>query len=146
MTTIPNYIGATVAVVAALPATYNAAGYAALSWTAVVGQIVSWGEIGDQTADISVTTLAGRTLHTNGASDGGEVPFTYVFSASDTGQTLLRTQNNTNTGVSVRVTDPDGTVQYFSGVVANIRDPERADGAYKGQSGVIRVNTAVVRV
>ena len=146
MTTVPSYIGATVAVVAALPATYNAAGYAALTWTGIVGLLVQFGTLGDQSADIPVTTLAGRALHTNGALDGGEVPFTYVFSAADAGQVILRAQSNSNTGVSVRVTDPDGTVQYISGVVANVADSERADGNFKGQSGVFRVNTAVVRV
>jgi len=146
MTTIPNFIGATVAVVAALPATFNAAGYAALTWTGVIGQLVQFGELGDQSSDISVTTLLGRTLHTNGALDGGEIAFTYVFVAADAGQVILRAQSNTNTGVSLRVTDPDGTVAYAAGVVANVRDPERVDGAYKGQSGVFRINTAAVRV
>ena len=146
MTTVPNYIGATVAVVAALPATYNTAGYAALTWTGVIGNLVQWAPIGDQSSDISVTTLAGRTLHSNGALDGGEVAFTYVFAAADAGQVILRANSNNNVGVSVRVTDPDGTVHYAAGVVANVADAERADGNYKGQTGVIRVNTAVVRV
>lgn len=145
MTTLPNYIGATVAVVASLPATYDSSGYAALTWTATVGKLVQWGEFGDQASDISVTTLAGRTLHSNGALDGGEVSFSYVFSAADAGQVILRANNNTNTGVSVRVTDPDGTVHYAAGVVANVRDLERADGTHKGQTGVMRINTAVVR-
>jgi len=145
MTTVPNYIGATIAVVAALPATYNAAGYAALTWTGVVGNVVQWGSIGDQSSDIPVTTLAGRTLHSNGAIDGGEVPFTYITASADAGQVILRANSNTNIGVSVRITDPDGSVQYNAGVVANVADAERADGNYKGQTGVMRINTATVR-
>ena len=145
MTTIPNFIGATVAVVAAAPATYDSVGYAALSWAAAIGSLVEWGELGDQSNDISVTTLAGRTLHTNGARDGGELPFTYVYSAADAGQTILRTNANTNTALSVRVTDPDGQVSYFTGVCASVRDVQRTADAYKGQSGVIRINTAPVR-
>ena len=145
MTTVPSYIGATVAVVAALPATYNAAGFAALTWTGVVGSLVQFGPLGDTSSDIPVTTLAGRTLHTNGALDGGEIGFTYVFIAADAGQVILRAQSGTNTGVSARVTDPNGVVSYVSGVIASVVDAERVDGNYKGQSGVFRVNTATVR-
>ena len=146
MTTVPSYIGTAVSVVAALPATYNAAGYAALTWTGVIGQLVQFGELGDQSSDINVTTLAGRSLHTNGALDGGEVPFTYVFSAADAGQVILRANSNNNVGVSVRVTDPDGQVSYAAGVVSSVRDAERVDGNYKGQSGKLMINTATVRV
>jgi len=146
MTTIPSFIGSTVAIVAALPATYNAAGYAALTWTGTIGLMVQIGALGDQSSDIVVTTLGGRTLHTNGALDGGEISFTYVFSLSDPGQVIVRAQNNTNTGISIRVTDPDGILYYGAGVVANVADAERADGNYKGQTGVFRINTAIVRV
>ena len=146
MTTVPSYIGTAVSVVAALPATYDAAGYAALTWTGVIGQLVQFGELGDQSSDISVTTLAGRALHTNGALDGGEVAFTYVFSSADAGQVILRANSNNNVGVSVRVTDPDGQVSYAAGVVSGVRDAERSDGNYKGQSGSLRINTATVRV
>jgi hypothetical protein len=145
MTTIPSYIGTAVAVVAASPATFDSAGYAALTWTAAVGNLVQWGEMGDQSEDIPVTTLAGRTLHTNGARDGGEIPFTYVFGSTDAGQVILRANANTNNAVSVRVTDPDGQVSYATGVVGFIRDAERTASAYKGQTGAFRVNTAVVR-
>jgi len=145
MTTVPSFIGTTVAVVAALPATYNAAGFAALTWTGTVGLLVQWGSMGDTSSDIPVTTLAGRTLHTNGALDGGEIGFTYVFALADAGQVILRAQSGTNTGVSARVTDPNGVVSYVSGVIASVVDAERVDGNYNGQSGVFRVNTATVR-
>lgn len=146
MTTIPNFIGTAVAVVAASPATFDVAGYAALSWVASIGQLVEWGELGDQSNDISVTTLAGRTLHTNGPRDGGELSFTFVFANSDAGQTILRNNANTNTALSFRVTDPDGQTSYFTGVCASVRDVQRTADAYKGQSGVIRINTAVTRI
>lgn len=145
MTTIPNYIGATIAVVAALPATYDPVGYAALSWAATVDDVVQWGELGDQSNDISVNTLGGRVLHSNGSRDGGEVPFAFVFRPASAGQNILRANSNTNTGVSCRITDPDGQVSYYSGVVANVRDLERTDTTHKGQNGVFRVNTATVR-
>jgi len=47
--------------------------------------------------------------------------------------------------VSLRVTDPDGRIAYFSGVVASVRDFSRTNSDYKGQTAVIRVRTATVR-
>lgn len=140
-----TYIGAAIAVSAATPATVDAAGFGALTWTPV-GHITEWGELGDSSEDVSETTLAGRTFHANGSLDGGAVPFTILIDGANSGQTILKTNNNTNTTVSVRVTDPDGQIAYLHGVVANLKDRQRTSGTMKGMSGEIRVNSATVRV
>lgn len=142
---LQTYIGAAIAVSAATPATIDAAGFAALTWS-VVGKITEWGEIGDTSEDVSETTLAGRTFHANGALDGGAVTFTILIDGADAGQTILKTKNNTNDEVSARVTDPDGQVSYFHGKVANLRDRARTASTMKGQTGEFRVNSPTVRV
>lgn len=140
-----TYIGAAIAVSAATPATIDAAGFGALTYTSV-GHITEWGEVGDSAEDTSETTLAGRTFHANGALDGGAVPFTILIDGANSGQTILRTNNNTNTQVSVKITDPDGQIAYFYGVVANMKDRQRTASTMKGVAGEIRVNSATVRV
>lgn len=140
-----SYIGAVIGVSVATPATVDSAGFGALTYT-TVGNIVSWGSIGDGVDDITIPLLAGRTLHVSGNKDGGAVPFTYQFEAADAGQTILRTQNNGNTDVSVKITDPDGKITYFFGRVAGLKSMERQSGAYKGESGEFRVNSATVIV
>lgn len=140
-----TYIGAAVAVVAATPATIDAAGFGALTWSATVGRITEWGEVGDTSEDVTETTLAGRTYHANGSLDGGSVAFTILIDGSDAGQTILKAKNNTNDEVSVRITDPDGQIAYFHGKVANLRDRARNASTMKGMSGEFRVNSATVR-
>jgi hypothetical protein len=140
-----TYIGATVAVSAAVPATVDQAGFAALTYTAV-GSITEWGEVGDSSEDVTETTLAGRTNHANGALDGGSVAFTILSNGTDAGQTILKTKNNTNDEVSVKITDPDGQITYFFGKVANLKDRQRTASTMKGQTGEFRVNSATVRV
>lgn len=140
-----TYIGALIAVSAGVPATVDAAGFAARTFT-TVGKITEWGETGDQSEDVTETTLAGRTYHANGALDGGSIPFTFLIDGPDAGQTILRTANNTNDEVSVRITDPDGQIIYYHGKVANLRDRARNASTMKGLSGEFRVNSGTVRV
>jgi hypothetical protein len=138
-------IGTLIAVSAATPATVDSAGFGALSWTTVNG-VITWGSHGDQSNDIPIPQLAGRILHRNGGVDGGEIPFTTMHVASDAGQGILRSNANGSTTVSVRRTEPDGQIVYYHGVIANFRANEATNQTYKGNSGVVRVNSAVVIV
>lgn len=140
-----SYIGATIACVAASPATVDAPGFAALSYT-TIGEIIEFGEIGDTSNDIPIALLAGRNVHVNGGVDGGEVAFTFAINGSNAGQTILRTNSNTNNVVSFKITDPDGAISYFHSVIANVRDQARNQSNYKGMTGVMRVNSATIRV
>lgn len=140
-----TYIGGVIAVSAGAPATVDAAGFAGKTYS-VVGKITEWGEVGDQSEDVTETTLAGRTYHANGALDGGSVPFTILIDGPDAGQTILKTANNSNDEVSVRITDPDGQIAYYHGKVASLRDRARNASTMKGMTGEFRVNSATVRV
>ncbi|MDZ4393867.1 hypothetical protein [Cypionkella sp.] len=139
-----SYIGAVIAVSVATPATVDASGFNALTYT-TVGKIASFGSVGDSSADIPVELLEGRTEHVNGVKDGGAIPFAFR-SDTDAGQTLLVNNSNNNVDLSFKITDPDGKIAYFYGKIANVKDNERAPGSYKGLTGEVRVNSATVRV
>ena len=139
-----SYIGATIGCVVATPATIDSAGFGALVYT-TIGKIASWGEVGDTSNSVDIDLLDGRVEHVNGAKDGGEIAFAFR-SDTDAGQTILKAQSNGNADVSFKITDPDGAIAYFFGKVANVRDNERSSTNYKGMSGVVRVNSATIRV
>jgi hypothetical protein len=141
-----TYIGASVACVVGTPATFDASGFAAVGTYIVAGEIVSWGGTGDVSEDATITTLAGRTVHANGAKDGGAIDFTVRYEVADAGQVILRAQNNGNNDVCVRITDPDGKIEYSVGRVANLKQMPRTPGTIKGMEGQFRVNSAVVTV
>lgn len=142
-----NTIGTTLACVVGAPSTFNSAGYAALSWTATVGDLVELGPWGDTSDSITVTKIAdGRTIQVNGARNGGECPFAYSYTLADPGQVILRAQSNTNLDVSFRRTDSDGQVRYCTARVANVQIKEATVGVIKGEMGVMRINTAIVVV
>lgn len=139
-----SYIGSKLYVDDALPATFDSTGYGALTWTEVVG-IVDIGEVGDQQNDITIDTLVGRVEHVNGSSDLGEIAVSYNYITDDAGQLLIRAGAGSNTAHSFKIVDADGDIAYFHGVIANLRDRARTSSEYKGETFVIRGNSAVVR-
>lgn len=139
-----SYIGSKVSLVAGLPATFDGAGYGDLTFVEVKG-IVDIGEIGDQQNDIAIDTLAGRVEHVNGSSDLGEISVSYNFLDADAGQVIVRAAAGSNTAHSFKVEDADGKIAFFHGVIANVRDRARSSSEYKGETFVIRGNSAVVR-
>ena len=143
---LPNsYIGGLMSVSAAVPATIDSTGFGALAWT-LVGKIVQIGPVGDTTDNISVPLLSGRVWHLNGAADGGEISFSYVYdTAPDSGQVIIVNNANSQINCSVKIVDPDSKISYFYGLFANLQDMERSNGNYKGLTGVIRVNSPTIR-
>jgi len=139
-----SYIGSKVSMVAGAPTTFDAAGYKGQSHVEIKG-IVDVGEVGDQQNDIVIDTLIGRVEHVNGSSDLGEIAVSYNFISDDAGQILVRAAAGTNTAQSFKVEDADGKIAFFMGVVANVRDRARSSSEYKGETFVIRGNSAVVR-
>lgn len=140
-----SYIGCAVGLSVATPASVDSTGFGALSYT-TLGKIVSVGPIGDKTADINATTLAGRTFHRNGAADGGEVNFAILYDpAGDAGAQMALAQNNGGNTVSIRIADPDGKFTYAYGVLANFQDGTRDANSMKTYNFVGRINSATVR-
>lgn len=139
-----SYIGSKVSLVAGLPATFDSVGYKALAFVEIKG-IVDVGELGDQQNDIVIDTLIGRVQHVNGSSDLGEIAVSYNFIPADAGQVLVRVNAGTNAPFSFKIEDADGTIAFFHGVIANLRDRARSSSEYKGSTFVIRGNSAVLR-
>jgi hypothetical protein len=71
--------------------------------------------------------------------------FLTTSSDADAGQVIVRGASGTNTAHSFKVEDADGKIAYFHGVIANVRDRARSSSEYKGETFVIRGNSAVVR-
>lgn len=141
-----SFIGSTLSIVASTPATEDESGYTALSFTEV-GNVVSFGELGDESEDIAFDLLKpGRKTHVNGVKDLGEIPVTIEYDRSDAGQVIVRAANNGNTTHTFVMTDTDGDDYYFQGLVANLKDLERTASQYKGANFVIRGQTGVTKV
>lgn len=143
-----SYIGATLSIFVGAPATYDAAGFAALSWSATLGKIASIGQIGDESEAISVPTLEGRTYIMNGSVSGGEIPISFLYdpAGGSAAVAIINANKDTNNVVSLRIIDPDSKVTYLTGYLANFKDNERGPSSAKGYNFVCRATGAPIRV
>lgn len=147
MANLTSWIGGVLGHVTGLRDTDAAASdYGAKSF-ADLGNIKSVGALGDTSNAISVSLLKeGRVTKVNGEKDGGEVSIAVAFDASDSTYTTIRALANTNTNVWWEMTDADGKIVYFQGLVANWQETERNGSTEKGATWIIRVNSGFVYV
>jgi hypothetical protein len=120
--------GAALAISVATPATFDAAGYAALTYTEINNN-EKLGTIGSQYAKIEFQPLKGAKQKLKGSADYGSLQPSLAHDGADAGQTLLRTaaDDETNKLYSFLVTYQNGDKRYFQGRVFGY--PETVDGA-----------------
>lgn len=114
--------GTCLSVSAAAPATYNAAGFAALAWT-TVGEIESIGEITVNHAAVNFTNLCtGKTSVNKGAEEPTTVEIGVAMDRDDAGQALMTTARKSMTAIySFRIQEANGDIVYFQGIVMRER-------------------------
>jgi len=141
MATPITFAGSVISISAGTPATYDAAGFAAVGMTyTAIGELVSVGDRGRTYTDVSYTTMADRgTLHRKGSYDEPETPFEIGVDRADAGQVLLKSASQTDVIHSFKVEYSNGEVDYFQGLVFSFVTTG-------GDSNTIRMATANVRI
>lgn len=125
-----------------IPATFDKAGYEAMTWLQVKG-IVSVGAVGVTDAMTDVPDLeSGFTKGVKGARVGDDVPFAMREIKADPGQAAFKTACAAFTEYSVKVVEPtaSGEVEYFSGPPSNWKRNERSTTTYAGYTASVRMN------
>jgi hypothetical protein len=140
-----NDIGTTIAIATGLPATFDEAGYEALTWVNVAG-LQSVGEVGDEHETISVPDLTlGRIRQIKGAATGTTIPVALREVPSDAGQTAAEAAAKAAGGeYSFRIGEPGGKEQYVSGVAMSWKRNERSTGSYAGFTFSVTTNYPTV--
>lgn len=107
MTDFTTGAGATFGITASAPATYNAAGYGALSFTDV-GKITDFGQIPSRVYQVvSVMYLASSgTDKAKGGYDLGNQTITVALDSADAGQVLLAAATNSTSAYSIKLYHP----------------------------------------
>jgi hypothetical protein len=109
--------GVQFALSAAAPATFNPAGFAALTW-ATVGEVKTGGDFGKKFQVITSQVLSRRgTTKKKGTFDAGVLDLSIEIDDSDAGQILAETAVDSDDDYSVRITLQDGTHFYLRGLV-----------------------------
>lgn len=139
--------GTALAISAGTPATDNAAGYAALTYTEI-NNVESIGAFGSSFDVVTFQPLKGPVQKHKGPVNYGSLNPTFAVDASDAGQTLLRTAGDDTTSklYAFQITLPNGEKRQFGARVFG--NPETVDGAASivTASPVIEISTPIYKV
>jgi hypothetical protein len=110
-------IGGFLSVSAATPATFDASGYAALTWTEV-GEASEVPEFGAAYSAVTFTPLkTGIVNKFHGELNYGSITIPLGYDSSDAGQAILLAALASKDEISFRETRSDGTIRYIMGKV-----------------------------
>lgn len=119
--TVKTSAGTTLQVSASAPATFNSAGYAALSY-ALVGEITDLGEFGRAYNLVTHSPLGNRsTQKLKGSFNEGQMNLQLGLDTDDAGQIILKTGVTSDLPVSAKVTTQNGDVYYFQALVMSFQ-------------------------
>ena len=138
--------GSALAISAGIPATQDAVGFAALTFTEI-GQIEKIGSIGSTFAKVDFQPLKGAKQKHKGSVDYGSLQPSLAHDDTDAGQTLLRTAAENQIALyAFKVTLADGAIRYFQGRVFGY--PETIDNADSivMAAPTVEINTKPIKV
>lgn len=139
MADVITYGGAKFSISAAAPATYNAAGFAALTYTQI-GELMSFGDRGQTFEDVNYNTLGDRaTKHLKGTTDQPETEVEMAIDRDDAGQVLFKAAKNSDDEYSFKVEYSNGEIDYFQALVYSFV-------TVGGDANTIRTATASLRI
>lgn len=105
--------GSTLRMSAAQPGTYNAAGYAALTWTAV-GEITDFGEFGREYNLVTHNPVNNRgTVKKKGSFNEGQLALQLGLDTDDAGQIMAKAAALSDNDYSVEITTQNGDKYYM---------------------------------
>lgn len=119
-TVVESLLGATIAISATLPDTYDAAGYQStdLVFTAI-GEVETLGAHGVTSAVTEFTPIdTGVVAKVKGSKNYGNMSMSLGDLPGDAGQVLLKAASESRNHYSFKVTYPDGAVHYIDALVS----------------------------
>lgn len=110
--------GTTLGLSASLPATFNEAGFDALTFTEI-GEITDiGGDIGRSYNLVTHNPLGSRaTVKKKGSYNSGSITVQLAVDEDDAGQTLAKAARDSDANYAVAITLQDGSIKYFEGIV-----------------------------
>lgn len=118
---IQSAAGASIGISASAPATYNVAGYEALTYT-TIGEVTDLGEFGREYNLITHNPIDTRaTKKLKGSYNEGQISMTVGLDTADAGQTLCATAASSDSNYSFKVTLQNGAIYYFPAQVMSFK-------------------------
>lgn len=132
--------GSTLAVSVAAPATYDTAGYGALTFT-TVGEITDLGSgLGRDYNTVNHSPIATRqVIEKKGSYKLGTLDVTMAWDMSDAGQDLCRAAALDDSILSIKIVKQGGDIRYFTAQVAKfVENFGTVDNVVQGMMSLLR--------
>jgi hypothetical protein len=119
--TVRSSAGTTIGLSSSQPATYNAAGYGALTFT-TIGEVTDLGEFGREFNLITHNPIGSRgTVKLKGSFNEGSINMTVGLDTDDAGQILAKTASLSDDDYSFKITTQNGDDYYFQAKVMSFK-------------------------
>lgn len=119
--TVMTTAGSTISLSATLPATYDATGYNALTWT-TVGEVTDLGEAGKTFNTVNHSPIGSRRMiKLKGLYNNGSLQIQFGRDFSDAGQTAFQAARDVDTPYAFRIVLQSGKKLYFTGLVMDFK-------------------------
>src|SRR5574343_1403208 len=113
--------GTTLGVSASNPATFDASGYNALSWTAV-GEVTNLGEFGREYNLVTHNPVGNRgTVKKKGSFNEGSISMQVGLDTDDAGQILAKSASGSDNDYAFELTTQNGDKYYFQAQVMSFK-------------------------
>ena len=138
--------GSTIAISAGAPATYDAAGFAALSYT-VIKEVTDIGALGKSFGLISHTPVNDPTTYKlKGISNSGQLALKGARVTGDAGQTILLSGLESSAPQAIKITLQSGAILYVQGLVMDYVTTVGTAGVITGFDSKIELSGNIVNV
>lgn len=119
---VETVAGTSLGISAALPATYDAAGYDALTFS-TIGEVTDGGTHGRVYAEVTHNPIASRgTQKFKGSFNEGTKTIQLAISPADAGQVILKTAVTSDATFSFKVLYQGGDIRYFQARVMSFEE------------------------
>jgi hypothetical protein len=114
-------VGSTLSISAGVPATFNAAGFAALTYT-LVKDLTDIGVIGGDTSIINHNPVAENTTYKlKGSRDPGSLSLKGAYAPTDPGQILLKAADVSPNTYCIKMVLQNGTIFYSQALITGFK-------------------------
>lgn len=130
-----------------LPATYDAAGYAATTVVfTVIGKVESFPEFGSEREIKKFTPISGAVEYSKGVADYGSGQLVLGDIPADAGQIILKAADASANHYSMKITYPDGEIHYLDVLVSGWKLSQATSGEFMKRTATLNFCKAPVVV
>jgi hypothetical protein len=138
--------GSTLSIATGVPATYDAAGFAAKTFV-VVGEITDLGELGKEYATVTHSPVGSRAVQKfKGSYNNGSMQIQMARDTSNAGQVAMKDALNSDADYSFKVALQDLSKIYFVGKVTTFKVAVGSVDQITGSNCTIEISGEIVEV